>query len=107
MRHDELDDWVRARLRWPERVSRPRAAAHGSGELAWSEESEREGKKGSESSLATLRNTGAVNLSRRSSGMADRRWHRAFGLQMAALAARVLREAAAGRGGVQDGSGGA
>ena len=43
--------------------------AHGSGELARTEESEREGKKGSESSLATLRNSGAVNLSRRRHGV--------------------------------------
>ena len=83
------------------------AAAHGSGELARMEESEREGKRGYKSSLATSRNSGAVNLSRRSGGTADQRRHRAFGLQMAARAARVLREAAAGRGGVQDGSGGA
>jgi hypothetical protein len=34
------------------------------------EESEREGKKGLESSLATSRNSGAVNLSRRSGGAA-------------------------------------
>ena len=68
-RRRELGGGVCAGLRWPERVSRRRAAAHSSGELARSEESEREWKKGSESSLATLRNSGAVNLSRRRHGV--------------------------------------
>ena len=75
------------RAAWPERVSRRRAVAHSSGELAQSEESEREGKKGSESSLATLRNSGAVNLSRRSGEAAASRARRT---PMAA-AARVSR----------------
>jgi len=57
-RRRELDGGVCAGLRWPERVSRRRAVAHSSGELARSEESEREGKRGQRAPLLTCETLG-------------------------------------------------